>query len=112
MAARACVEATGASHGRLPILFAGRQFLLLDREDGSSLHLDPTNNADTAADVFEPGVVGAGPHAGDPQTLIRIDGAILVVLALVRAPVRGAGGRQGEFGNRMPREIPKARRPI
>src|ERR1700730_2050738 len=87
------------------------QVLLLDRKDFACLDLDVSHKARPPAHVHELCVVGAGHYIGDPQPFIRIHGAILVVLALVNAPIRGANGRQIEPRNRMMRQIPEARGP-
>src|SRR5712692_798532 len=78
---------------------AGGELLLLDREDLAGFHLQIAHDAGAPADIDELRVVAAGGHAGDRQALVRIDGAVLVILALVRAPIGRAGGRQIEFGN-------------
>jgi hypothetical protein len=87
------------------------QVLLLDRKDFAYLDLDVARKARPPAHVHELCVVGAGHYICDPQPFIRIHRAILVVLALVDAPIRGSNGRQIEPGNRMMRQIPEARGP-
>src|SRR5438132_192879 len=81
-----------ASTGR-----AGDELPLLDREDLAGFHLDVAHHAGAPAGIDELHVIAAGGHAGDQQPLVRIDGAVLVVLALVGAPARGAGRRQIEL---------------
>src|SRR5215475_2757933 len=90
---------------------ASGQLFLLDREDFAGLDLDIAHQAGAPADVLELGVIGAGCDAGDAQPLVGIDGAVLVVLALVGTELGTAGRRQIEFRNRVPREIPEAGRP-
>src|SRR5262245_12728063 len=87
------------------------QLFLLDREDFAGLDLDVAHQAGAPAHVLELGVIGAGPDASDAQALVGIDGAVLVVLALIGTELGAAGRRQIEFRNRVPREIPEARRP-
>jgi hypothetical protein len=41
-------------------------------------------------DIGEFGVVSSRWSVGDPQPLVRIDGAILIVFALVGTPIRSA----------------------
>src|SRR5258705_13704807 len=99
--------------GRRPTVSfgAGRQLLLLDREDLARFDFDVANQAGAAADVFELGVIAAGRNSGDAQALVGIDGAVLVVLALVGPPVGRAGRRQIELGNRMAGAGVETRRP-
>src|SRR5262245_22014265 len=86
------------------------QLFLLDREDFAGLDLDIAHQAGAPAHVFELGVIGAGPDAGDAQALVGIDGAVLVVLALIGTEIGTAGGRQMQFRDRVPSEIPETRR--
>src|SRR5438093_10452348 len=97
--------------GRL-LLRAGRQLFFLDREDLAGLELEVADNTGTLGDVDELGVVAAGRRIRDPQPLVRINGAVAVVLALVGPPVGGAGGRQIELRNSMASQIPEPHRPV
>src|SRR5262245_3707745 len=90
---------------------AGGQLFLLDRKDFAGLDLDVAHQAGASADVLELGIIGAGCDAGDAQPLVGIDRAVLVVLALVGTELDAAGRCQIEFRNRVPGEIPEARRP-
>src|SRR5262245_31239885 len=90
---------------------ASGELFLLDRKDFACLHLDVAHQAGAPADVLELGVIAAGCDAGDAQPLVGIDGAVLVVLALIGTELGAAGRRQIEFRNRVPSEIPEARRP-
>src|SRR5580704_2514506 len=90
---------------------AGRQVLLLDREDLRGFHLDVMYNADPPFDIRQLDVVAAGLHAGDVEPLVGIDRAVLVVLALVAAPIGGAGGSEIEFGDGLAGQIPEPWRP-
>src|SRR5262249_22803435 len=87
------------------------QLFLLDREDFAGLDLDIAHQAGAPAHVLELGVIGARPDAGDAHALVGIDGAVLVVLALIGTEIGTPGGRQIELRDRVPCEIPEARRP-
>jgi hypothetical protein len=67
----------------------GGQFVLLDRKNLACFHLDAAYQAGTAADVFELGVIGAGCDAGDPQAFVGINGAVLVIFALIGTEIGG-----------------------
>src|SRR6202158_5302784 len=86
---------------------AGGQLFLLDREDLAGLDLDAAHQAGAPAGVRELGVIAAGLDPGDAKPLIVIDGAVLVVLALIGAEARGARWRQIEFGDRVARQVPE-----
>src|SRR5579863_5619149 len=73
-----------------PLAFARLQVLLLDREDRAHLDLDVPNRADAPGQVGEFGVIRSGRNVGDAQALVVVNRAILVVLALIRTPIRGA----------------------
>ena len=55
------------------------------------------HRAGAPAHIHELGVIEAGRRVGDAQPLVEVDRAVAVVLALVVAPIGGAGGRQIEF---------------
>src|SRR5438552_2844945 len=62
---------------------AGSQLVFLDREYLAGFQLEIAHEANAPADVGELGVVAAGRCLGDPQPLVGIHRAILVVLALI-----------------------------
>src|SRR5262245_55302902 len=65
------------------LAYAVGQFFLLNREDFAHLHLDVSHQAGAAADVLELGIIVAGCDPADAQSLVGVNGSILVVLALV-----------------------------
>src|SRR5208282_259947 len=100
---RACFRGVGAvPDSRL----AGGQVLLLDREDFARFDLDVAHEADPARGVLEARVIETRFGRGDPEALVGVDGSVLVVLALVVAPLGGAGGCQAEFGYGVQSQVP------
>src|ERR1700678_1063213 len=95
-------SATVTSRGRS--LAAVGQILFLEGKYVAGLDVEVACIAHAARDILEPRVIGAGGDAGDPQPLVGIDGAVLVVLALVLAPCGGAGGRELEFRDGVARQ--------
>jgi hypothetical protein len=73
------------------VITRGQVFLLYGK-DRAGFNLDIAYGALAPGDVGEFGVVSSGHYADNTQALIRIDAAVLVVLALVRAPIRCASG--------------------
>ena len=94
----------------VPLLAAVGQILFLDGKDVARFDVDLAHQAYPAGNILEPRVIDAGADAGDAQSLIGIDRAVLVVLALVLAPFFGSGGRELEFGDGMARQVPKPHR--
>ena len=66
--------------------------------------LTPRTAGGAPADVLELRVIGAGRHAGDPQALVGIDGAVLVVLALIGTEVVVPAGAR-RFRDRVSRQF-------
>src|SRR5215472_6496810 len=83
------------------LLIAGGQIFLLNRKYFTNSHHDVSDQAHLALDVFKLGIKRAGLNSGDTEPLVWIDGAVLVILALVLSPVRCASGRQIELGDRL-----------
>ena len=81
-------------------MVAGLQVPLLDPEDRACLDFDIADDAGPAGNVDEFGVISAGWHVGDAQTLVGVDGAVPVVLALVGTPIRAACRSQIKFRDR------------
>src|SRR5215211_6379597 len=94
-------------HRRSPPGTVG-QLLLLDREHRRRLDLDVPDDTDAAANIGELSVIAAGLDAGDAQTLVVIDLAVTIVLALVRAPLVLAGRREIEFLHGIGGQVPEA----
>jgi hypothetical protein len=91
---------------------AGFQLFFLDREDRPRLNPNTANNADPPGNIGEFHVVAPRRHIADAQPLIRFNGAILVVLALIRTPVRGARRGKVEFRNGVPSQVLKSGRTV
>src|ERR1700752_4904226 len=91
---------------------AGGEVLFLDGEDLADLHLEVANETNSPGRILQPCVISPGADAGDSQSFVGIDGPILVILALVIAPIRCSGRRKIEFRKGVQRQIPKARRPF
>src|ERR1700720_4471811 len=88
---------------------AGCQLLVVDRKDLAYLDLDALDQAGASLLVRELDVIGARRHSGDVEPLVGVGNAVLVVLGLVGAPIRGAGRSQIEFGNPHVGEVPEPR---
>ena len=85
------------------------EFLLLDRENLTFDDLDGFGEADAAILVGQARIIGSARHILDRQALVVVDGIVLIVLALVRPPIRGAGGRELEFDDRVAGDVPEFR---
>src|SRR5262249_18276200 len=80
--------------------------------DLAGLELEVADDAGPFGDVNELGIVAAGGRIRDAQPLVRINRAVLVVLALVGTPVGRAGGGQVKLIDGVTRQVPEAHRAL
>src|SRR5215472_10547633 len=70
---------------------------LLYGKDLSGFDCNIARETHPSGHVLDPCVIASGRNAGDAQPLVKVYGAVLVVLALVLAPIGGAGGGKLEL---------------
>jgi hypothetical protein len=86
--------------------------LFLDREDRARFDFYVLHLAGAARRVCELRVIYPRRHTTDGQPLIEIDAAVLVILTLVRTPIRCSGRGQIELQNRIFGQIPESCRSL
>ena len=89
-------------------VLAGCQILFLDREDCARFDCYVLHGAAAARRVCELRIIHPRRHIMDHQPFIEIDTAILVILTLVRTPIRCSGRGQIELRNRIFGQIPES----
>ena len=89
-------------------ILAGCQILFLDREDCARFDCYVLHGAAAARHVCELRIIYPRRHITDDQPFIEIDTAILVILTLVRTPIRCSGRGQIELRNRVFGQIPES----
>jgi len=91
------------------MVLATCQILFRNREDCARLDFDVLHFAGAARSVRKLGVVASWRQITDLQPFIEVDTAVLIVLALVRAPVRSACRGEIKFRNCTLGQIPESR---
>src|SRR6516165_4089937 len=100
-----------ASRAVTPFLmvFATCQVLFRNRKDCARLDFDVLHGAGAARNVRKLGVVASRRQIADLQPFIEVDTAVLIVLTLVRTPVRSACRGEIKFRNCILGQIPESR---